>query len=265
MLTNYDFQQVNEYVSNIRRNGMSNYNLAANGTPFDPSSIISENSTEIDSISATSQTNPLPIISKPSTAVGNASSSNNASMDTSVIQAQNSKQIQNNNLIKSSKLDHSFSSNPVAKNTEHLSRQTIHLVSDEEQNEPLNKKTRQEKIDMDWYHSTETSIGELSDQIMLQLKQNNAKSVQYINELEQGLEYVNEETRSLKEENRLLKEENRLLKEENIMLKANEMKIKQLEEDNCELRKHTKTCMGCGNLVNTVLYCNPICEETHFQ
>lgn len=253
---------MNEYITNIRNNGMSNYDLAPNETPFDPSTITcTEQSSDNSKPSAEEKiggTSTTPMAD----ALDNSEVVENK-MITNLPKAEEAKQEQNTGLIKSSKLENVFLNPFALKNTDWLKQSCSYTTPDEKKRGPppkkklklveesIQKSSDGDKIDKGWYDSMENSIGGLTNKIMLQMKQHNAKSLKYIVQLEQGLNHM-------KEENRLLKEENRLLKE-------SEIKIQQLEEENSNLWKNAKTCMGCGKMVNTVLYCNANCEEEHFQ
>lgn len=131
--------------------------------------------------------------------------------------------------------------NPTA-TTKKLSSKT-----NEDDEQPPAKTARFDNgaINKDWFDSMEKTIGDLTTNVMLRIKESNVKSLDYIGQLEQ-------EIHRLKEESRLMKENVSRI-------------VHQLEVKNIELRANAKICGDCSKPVNTILFCDASCQDNDYR
>lgn len=214
---NYNFQQATEYINNIRSEGVL-YDLAENNTPFHPSALTCEvKAPLIDPKSSIDET-----INNDLTLKSTSSATMSATTDAK------------KKILKSAKLDAKMI-NPLAIPTTSNTKGESYSI----------KRARLDDgaINKDWYALMEKTIGDLTD-IMSGMKEDKAKSLDYVDQLEQ-------EIQRLKEENRLLKE--------------NDVKMKELEEENIQLRARAKICGDCGQPVNLILFCSASCQDNDYR
>lgn len=136
--------------------------------------------------------------------------------------------------------------------------QNIQSTSQQNENEtvaePDAKKRRIDslRIDHQWLNSCEESIGKKLADAMQEMKECKEKSWKYISQLKTSLKNTNEKLRLLENTH----------KQEKADL---EVKMSGLINENRKLRECAKTCQSCGNIVDSVSFCNRDCYENNIK